>query len=184
MGYSIELYFDFQFEEKIRLLWDKLAEAGVPSILHRIGSRPHISLAVIESIHEVQVSNLFEDFFKEFSEFFIEFPAIALIPGKQQAVFLAPATNILIFEMQRTLYYLLQKSGYPSLERYEPNKWLPHCSISKELSSTDALTTVAICQNSSVTGMTKVIEAGIIEFRPRKEIKKFGLKNDKMKCSI
>ena len=75
MGYSIELYFDFQFEEKIRLLWDKLAEAGVPSILHRIGSRPHISLAVIESIHEVQVSNLFEDFFKEFSEFFKHYKA-------------------------------------------------------------------------------------------------------------
>jgi hypothetical protein len=30
--------------------------------------------------------------------------------------------------------------------------------------------------------MAKVIEAGIIEFRPRKEIKLFGLKNNAMKC--
>jgi hypothetical protein len=42
--------------------------------------------------------------------------------------------------------------------------------------SSDALTTVEILQNSSITGMTKVIQAGIIEFRPRKEIERFGLK--------
>jgi hypothetical protein len=58
MGYSIELYFDPRFEEKIRRLWNDLAESGVPSILHQIGSRPHLSLAVLENIPEVQVSNL------------------------------------------------------------------------------------------------------------------------------
>jgi len=92
MGYSIELYFDLQFEEKIRLLWDELAVAGVPSILQIIDSRPHISIAVLENIDEVQVSILFENYIKEIPEFVIEFPAIALIPGKQQTVFLAPAT--------------------------------------------------------------------------------------------
>jgi len=176
MGYSIELYFDLQFEEKIRLLWDELAVAGVPSILQIIDSRPHISIAVLENIDEVQVSILFENFIKKIPEFVIEFPAIALIPGKQQTVFLAPATNILIIEMQRSLYNLLLKNSYPPLERYRPNKWLPHCSISKELSSLDSLTTIEICQKSSVTGMAKVVEAGFIEFRPRKEIKRVGLK--------
>lgn len=182
MGYSIELYFDIHFEEKIRLLWDELAEDSVPSILHRIGSRPHMSLYVLETIHEVQVSNLLLKFIKEFSEFFINFPAIALFPGKQRTVFLAPTTNVILLEMQRTLYNLLQKSGYFPLERYEPNKWFPHCSISKELSCSDAIKTVDICQKFSVTGMAKIIELGLIEFRPRKEIKKFVLKNDEAKC--
>jgi hypothetical protein len=54
---------------------------------------------------------------------------------------------------------------------------IPHCSISKEFSSSDALKTVNISQNSTVTGKAKVIELGIIEFRPRKEIKSFGLNN-------
>ncbi len=175
MGYSIELYFDLQFEDKIRRLWNDLAESGVPSILHQIGSRPHLSLAVLENIPEVQVSNLLGKFIQKYSEFSIEFPAIALIPGEQKTVFLAPTTNLILLEMQQTLYHLLKKSSFFPLERYEPNKWLPHCSISKELSSSDALKTVNISQNSTVTGKTKVIELGIIEFRPRKEIKSFGL---------
>ncbi len=181
MGYSIELYFESKFEQNIRSLWDELAEAGVPSILHRIDSRPHISLAVLANIHEDRISELFDNFIKQYSAFFIEFPVIALIPGKQQTVFLAPATNIILLQMQRTLCNLLRKSGNPPLERYEPKNWLPHCSISKELSSSDALTTIEICQNSPVTEMTMVIETGIIEFRPRREIKKFGLKIDEMK---
>ncbi len=177
MGYSIELYFDLQFEDKIRRLWNDLAESGVPSILHQIGSRPHISLAVLESIKDVQVSQLVGKFIQKYSEFSIEFPAIALIPGEQKTVFLAPITNLILLEMQRTLYHLLKNNSFFPLERYEPNKWLPHCSISKELSSSDALKTVNISQNSTVTGTAKVIELGIIEFRPRKEIISYGLKN-------
>ncbi len=181
MGYAIELYFNFQFEEKIHFLWDELSEAGVPSILQRIGSRPHLSLAVMESCDEVLVSELLGKFIKKFPKFFIEFPAISLIPGEQQAVFLTPVPNLLILEMQRALFHILVKNGYFPYGRYEPNKWLPHCSISKELSSSDALKTTEICQNSSVTGMAKVIEAGIVEFRPRREIKTFNLKNNEMK---
>lgn len=44
MGYSIELYLESGFEEKLRSLWDDLEKAGVPSILQKIGSRPHLSL--------------------------------------------------------------------------------------------------------------------------------------------
>ena len=108
MGYSIELYFDLQFEDKIRRLWNDLAESGVPSILHQIGSRPHLSLAVLESIQEVQVTNLLGKFVQKYSEFSIEFPAIALIPGEQKTVVLAPTTNLVLLEMQRTLYHLLK----------------------------------------------------------------------------
>ena len=76
---------------------------------------------------------------------------------------------------------LLQKNGWPALERYEPAKWLPHCSILKELSPADALKTVEICQNHSVTGVAKVIAAGLVEFRPRRVINNFNLKTDAIK---
>ena len=177
MGYSIELYFDFQFEKRIRLLWDELEESGVPSILNKIGSRPHLSLAVMETFNEFQASNILREVIKGNSVFSLEFPAIALIPGRDQTVLLAPAPNITILEMQKTLFKILHRSGNIPLERYEPNKWLPHCSISKELSPTEALKTIDICRRSSVTGEARVIEIGIIEFRPRKEIHRVGLGN-------
>lgn len=177
MGYSIELYFDLHFEKNIHLLWNELEKSGVPSILNKIGSKPHLSLAVMETFNESKASNILGEVLKRYPVFTIDFPAIALIPSREQTVILAATPNLVILEMQRTIFQDLHKSGYIPLERYEPNKWLPHCTISKELSSKDALRTVNICQNSSITGKARVIEIGIIEFRPRKEIQRIGLNN-------
>ncbi|WP_300668449.1 2'-5' RNA ligase family protein [Desulfoluna sp.] len=175
MGYSIELYFDRQFETKIRLLWTQLAESGVPSILHKIGSRPHISLAVLDTIDVGQVVNLLDAFSQESSSFCLEFSAIGLIPGDLQSVFLAPVPTSALLEMQSALYRLLQDHGCLPRDHYKPNLWLPHCTISKELIASDALKTVGMCQAGSVIGMAHIIELGLIEFRPRKKIKGFVL---------
>ncbi len=175
MGYSLELYFEFRFEEKIRALWGALEKAGVPSLLHKIGSRPHLSLVVLDDCMANQAAELMESGIRRYSVFPITFSAIALIPGKQQAVFLVPAMSSFLLEIQRDLYHLLQKGGYPIREHYEPHKWLPHCSISKELSSPEALATIEVCQRHSAIGSTMVTEVGFIEFRPRKEIRLFGL---------
>lgn len=178
MGYSIELYFDPLFEEKIYRLWDDLAKSGVPSILQQIGSRPHLSLAVLETIDEIEVPGLLEGFIRSYARFFIEFNAFGLIPGDRQAVFLAPVPGLSLLEMQQSLYRLLHQSGYVPVERYKPDKWLPHCTISKELSPSGALQTIEICQNWSLTGTAGVVELGVIEFRPRREIQTLSLKSE------
>ncbi len=175
MGYSIELYFDQVFETRFIELWKKLEEFDVPSILHKIGSKPHISLSVLESIDEIQASELIEKFSNRLSQFEIEFPAIGLIPGESQTVFLAPTVNSKVMEVQKALYQQLQLVGFKVRKHYEPGNWLPHCTILKELSSSEALKTVGICQNNSLAGKARIIEIGFIEFRPRKEIKKVAL---------
>ena len=52
-------------------------------------------------------------------------------------------------------------------------------SESKELSSSDALTTFEICQNNSVIGNTMATKVGFIKSRPKKEITVFALGEDK-----
>ncbi|BBX38664.1 2'-5' RNA ligase family protein [Mycobacterium simiae] len=48
MVHSIELVFDHDTEAAIRRIWDELASAGIPS--QAPVSRPHVTLAVAESI--------------------------------------------------------------------------------------------------------------------------------------
>lgn len=175
MSYSIELYFDCHFEQKICHLWDQLSAAGVPSIVQMMGGRPHISLAVLEAIDEEQATNLLEAFVNGFSQFKIEFPAIGLIPGCQQTVYLAPVISASLLEIQKQLFQLLESHNSIPFERYQPNNWLPHCTLSKELTACNALTTLGICQSAALTGTAQVIELGLIEFRPRREIKTFVL---------
>jgi len=50
MPFAVEMYFDPATEAEIRALWNSLAQAGVSSRLPDSGSRPHISLAVFQSL--------------------------------------------------------------------------------------------------------------------------------------
>jgi hypothetical protein len=63
-------------------------------------------------------------------------------------------------------------SPYPAMNL---ENGLPHCSISKKLSASEALKTVEICQSFGELGTAMVAEAGFIEFRPRKEIKNHSI---------
>ncbi|SCY19063.1 2'-5' RNA ligase family protein [Desulfoluna spongiiphila] len=175
MGYSIELYFDPDFEATIRRAWDALAASGVPSVLQQIGGRPHLSLAVLASIDETMILDLVETYSKDFIQFPITFPAISLIPGEQHTVILSPVPTRSLLEMQQALYRLLDACGHPPFGRYAPERWLPHCTLSKELSGPDAMKTMALCRQSLVTGAAEVREVGVIEFRPRRELGTFSL---------
>lgn len=175
MGYSIELYFEYDFEKKLRSLWDELESAGVPSILQKIGSRPHLSLLILDKCNVDHVADLIDSGIKGLYQFPITFPAFSLIPGNQQTVFLTPVVNSELIEMQRRLYHLLEEKGYSVQEFYKPHTWLPHCSISKELAPVDALKTLEVCQASAAIGETLVTDVGFIEFRPRRVIKTIGL---------
>ncbi len=134
MAYSIELYFDIEFEIKIRRLWNSLNKHNVPSIMQKIGSRPHLAISILDYIEEEEVSNIIRYLVNNHKQFEIEFPAISMIPGKKQAVFLSPSQNVQLREIQSSLYDYLLKKRYSPKEYYNPGKWLPHCTISKELS--------------------------------------------------
>jgi len=175
MGYSIELYFDPAFETTIRRAWDALAVSGVPSVLQQIGGRPHLSLAVLASIDEKMILGLVEAYSKAFFQCPITFPAISLIPGEQHTVILSPVPSRPLLEMQQRLYSLLDECGQPPFERYAPERWLPHCTLSKELSGPDAMRTMELCRQSLVTGVAEMREVGVIEFRPRRELGTFSL---------
>ena len=175
MTYSIELYFDLEFEEKLRSLWHDLERAGVPSVLSKIGSRPHLTLIVLDNCDEDHVANLLDRHMKGRFKFSLVFPAVSIIPGDQNSVFLTPAIKPELIDIQSTLFNLLKENGYSIQKHYGPHNWLPHCSISKELSLNEALKTLEVCLYCGIKGEALVTEIGFIEFRPRRVIKIIGL---------
>ena len=175
MTYSIELYFDRRFEEKLRSLWDELERAGVPSVLPKIWSRPHLTLIILDDCDEDHVANLIDGCMKRRFKFSLTFPAFSIIPGVQNSVFLTPVIKPELIDIQRSLYNLIQENGHSIQKHYAPYNWLPHCSISKELSPAEALKTLEVCLYCGTKGETTITEIGLIEFRPRKMIKTIGL---------
>ena len=159
----------------MRSLWDILESNGVPSILQRIGSRPHLSLMVFNNCNVDHFSSLLDIGVNGICTFPITFPAFSITFGSQFSIFLTPTINQKLIDIQKRLYNLFAENGYYTQKHYEPHNWLPHCSISKELSHTDVLKTLEVCLSAAPAKETLVTDVGFIEFRPRKVIKTIGL---------
>jgi hypothetical protein len=176
MGYSIELYFETAFEHHIRAVWERLAQARVPSFYQRMGGRPHLTLAVCEQVAEPVLYDKLAAFADSLSSCSVNFPAVALIPGTLSMVYLAPVVSGALRHMHQELYTLLQQHDSPPYHRYAPDSWLPHCPISKELSYADAITTLEICGTHHTSTITHVEELGIIRIRPSRPIQTWRLR--------
>ena len=170
MPYSIELYFESAFEKRIFSLWRELQDVNLPVKFVALGIRPHLTLAVLEDCNESAVSQIVGSISRNFSKIEIDFPAICAIPSVSQMVFLLPIVNKTLEAIrERLISSLLELENYP-LKHYLQHSWLPHCTISKELTPDQSKETMSICQDSDIYGEAEAIEIGFVEFKPRREI--------------
>ena len=61
---AVELYFDHPAERRLRVLWDAFEAAGIPSMRGLLDGRhrPHLSLAVAESLDPAAVRDALDGF--------------------------------------------------------------------------------------------------------------------------
>jgi 2'-5' RNA ligase len=170
MPYSIELYFDASFEQKIFNLWSVLESRNLPSKYSKLKIRPHLTLAVMDKCDETEVSDIVKYLNNRTSNFLVNFPAICTNSGEWQFVFLLPIINKTLGEIRNQLVPMLIQSKNQPREQYLLNNWLPHCTISKELSLDQSKKTMEICQEENICGNTRIIEMGFVEFNPRRDI--------------
>jgi hypothetical protein len=126
---------------------------------------------VFDNCNVDHLASLIDSGIKGRCKFPITLPAFSIVPGKRYSVFLTPTINPELINIQKSLYNHLSENGYSTRKHYEPHNWLPHCSISKELSLTKALKTLEVCLNTTTIRGTLISDIGFIEFRPRKVIK-------------
>ncbi|MGK0398729.1 MAG: 2'-5' RNA ligase [Gammaproteobacteria bacterium] len=170
MPYSIELYFDTSFEQRIFNLWSVLENKSLPSKYSKLKIRPHLTLAVMDKCDETEVSDIVKYLNDGTSSFFVNFPAICTNSGESQFIFLLPIINKTLNKIRHQLVSKLIQSKNQPRKQYLLNNWLPHCTISKELSLDQSKQTMAICQDENICGITRIIEVGFVEFNPRRDI--------------
>ncbi|MFO7570123.1 MAG: hypothetical protein R6W75_10040 [Smithellaceae bacterium] len=173
--YTIEFYFDATFEAMLMNVWDKLAEAGVPSYYQARGVRPHLTVAVLEHGDEVQICPIVKTFAQALPPLSITFVGVVLLPGSRCSVGLELIVTKELLDLQAALYDQLYTSGNPPVDRYAPDLWMPRGSISKNLSYPDALRTVEVCGQHIQFGSARLRELGFAEFNPRRQIMDWAL---------
>ena len=128
MIYAIEMYFDKETEEKIMSLAKKIADAGLSAKYLEWKTRPHVTLTVSNDVDEDRCTELLERFTKAHKAI----PAILESVGmfnETKTIFLSPIMTRRMYDLHSELYALLKEFDSTGWEWYQPDVWVPHCTV-------------------------------------------------------
>jgi len=175
MGHAVLLYFDHQTEQSILNLRHTLMAQGIPSMLNKVGDRPHVSLAGFSNVDSNILISLVQEYANDIEPFNVQLSAIGTFPTDDNVLFLSPTPTLQLLTYHQELHRRLANSKLISSPYYVPEHWTPHCSV--EMNIPDEQLPKAIGFYSKVfkpiTGQFQ--EIGVIEFQPIKSLAKWSL---------
>ena len=126
--YAFELFFDSEMEEKIMTLARIVAEKGISTRYLEWKTHPHITLGVFEDIDETKGADILKAFAKSHAPSPAFLHSVAMFTDTK-VVYLLPALNQSLFDLQRELYDRMSEFHGQWKDWYRPDVWAPHCAV-------------------------------------------------------
>jgi len=177
MAFAVVFYFDPATDASVRALWNRIAQAGISTVMATMGIRPHISLAGIESVG-LEVGSFYrelEAFAKSTAPLTVNLSAVGTFPTAQGVVYLAPVVSAELLKLHLAFHARLTDLGLTSTEYYRPEQWVPHCTVAINLPPDSVPAAVAVSRASDVFHKARLVEIALVEYMPIKEIGVFLL---------
>jgi 2'-5' RNA ligase len=125
---AVCLLFDRRSERAVRSLWDRVEQAGVPSLRsHTHGHHvPHVSYAVLRSwdLHEVTAALSYLDAGAPVN---LQFDGVGLF--RRGRTWLVAGVSADFVARQQRVVDAVTATGAELHKHYVPGSWLPHCSL-------------------------------------------------------
>lgn len=166
MALAVELYFDAPTEETVDSLRDAVHAAGIDASPQLAGSRPHISLALVETEDIVQLSDVVAKFAAETESVPVSLVSLASFASIKGVLFLAPVPTTRLLEIHAHLYEGLTAKGLTSDQLYGPGSWVPHCTLEMGLSSSELATAFDSCWRNFSPVEGRLVSAGVVSYPP------------------
>ena len=128
MTYAIEMFFDNETEDKIMSLAKKIADAGLSTKYLEWKTRPHVTLAIFNDVDEDKCRKLLERFAKTHNAFPAFLDSIGMF-NDTKTIFLSPTMTRSMYDLHSELYALMNEFDSQGWEWYQPDGWVPHCTI-------------------------------------------------------
>jgi 2'-5' RNA ligase len=164
LAYAIEMYFDEATEATVRNMWQSIASAGLPSAMLTGGYRPHVTLAVYDTLRDDGwFASTLEVLAGVAPSVNLTLDSYGVFPTDEGALFLGVTVTSALLELHATLHswfadYQAGLRGY-----YAPDKWTPHCTLGMGLSFEQMGTAMRACAAQPIPLMTPVHAFGLVE---------------------
>ena len=167
MPYAIELALDPTAAGVVRSLWRELEEAGITYVA-RAGAGPHVSLGIWDALDCDGADAELTRFAAETAPIPLTVPSVGLFPGV--GVFLAPTVTAELLELHASFHRRFGPLGQAPWDHYRPGVWVPHCTLATDLEPDQFDRALAIAGRAPLPLQCRLVEIGIVEFRPVKQL--------------
>ncbi len=165
MPYSVEMFFDETGDAGVRSLSDALTNAGAPS-LGDIESRPHVSLAVADSLDIPATCQLLDRFAADIAPFSLSLASVGLFPGPAPVVFLAPKVTADFLALHARFVAEFATVARGIWEHYSQAAWVPHCTLTMTMQPEQ----FAVVLGARLPIAATITGLSLVEFRPVRQL--------------
>ena len=167
MPYALELGLDDHAAAVVRRLWHDLEDAGIV-YMARSGARPHVSVGIWDSLDRDAAEAELTRFAAEVAPLPTTLASVGFFP--HVAVFLAPTVTSELLELQASLHARFGRVGAAPWEHYRPGGWVPHCTLATDVTPEQFTRALEVARRVALPIACRLVEIGIVEFRPVKQL--------------
>ena len=170
MAYAVVIYFEEKSVQPIIEIWKTLKNEGIIQSLYPNGILPHLTLGIFDSLDCEACQCEIKTLASEISIKSISANHFGIFPNPTPIIFIAPATNYALIDLQKRTHHILQKYITGSWIIYEPRNWVPHCTLASNIARSDLQKALDICMQLKLPAELKTAKIGIVDFEPKKPI--------------
>jgi 2'-5' RNA ligase len=167
MPYAYELALDPASAAVVRRTWRELADAGI-GYMAASGARPHVTLGIWEALDRDRAEAEVIRFAAETPAVQVRFASVGLFPAV--AVFLAVTVTAELVALHTGFHRRFADFGGGPSDHYRPGRWVPHCTLAADLEPDRFGEALAIAGRMPLPLEARLVEAGIVAFRPVKQL--------------
>jgi hypothetical protein len=138
MAHAIEMYVDDRADAAVRRLWQRLADAGLPSLATRTHRRhrPHVSLVVAESLDGADLAPLRSVLMSRRPT--LSLYTLSTFPGSSGVLILGVQVTAELLAFHADVHAALAGQPIRHWAYYQPGSWIPHCALAEGLDGPEA----------------------------------------------
>ncbi len=163
MNFAIELFLDEAAEARIREIWERIAEAGLPSRLLELGNTPHVSLGVCARLDPVGFARQLSEFASREPKLHATFVSLGTFSNRQGVVFLGVIATRELIDLHARFDALFGAAARDPWEYYRPGRWVPHCTLTTALDPGQVAAALRLCADVPLPIQASLESVAIVE---------------------
>ncbi len=165
MPYAVELLLDVDAAERVRSLWERLTEAGIPSRLLEIESTPHVTLAVYDDLDPDEARGPFTSFAAEETPEPVSLYSPGAFPGPEGVLYLAPVVTRGLLELHAGFHERFAELDEPTGKYFFPGAWVPHVTAGLHLTEEQLAAGFSILRQADLPIEGRLDRLELLEFQ-------------------